>query len=115
MFLRPRDMAKIGLLFLNDGRWNGEQIISEDWIEQSTAQHVTLPGDNGYGYLWWRDSVHVNGEEVELISARGNGGQFIFVLPELDMVVVFTGSNYDSALSQQPLGILDRYILKAVR
>ena len=108
-------MAKVGALFLNGGRWKGERIISQNWIERSTTYHVRLRGGR-YGYLWWRPTFYVNGETVEVFSAQGYGGQVVFVLPELDMVVVFTSSNYEGPpKADQPFEILDKYILNAVR
>jgi len=116
--LRPRDMAKIGYLFLNGGRWQGKQIVSKKWVEVSTGQHVDagqLPAwflADGYGYQWWLGSFHVRGQIIESYSARGRGGQFIIVFPALQMVAVFTGWN-DNELSEQPLDMLQRYILPA--
>ena len=116
--LRPRDMAKIGYLVLNGGRWQGKQIVSEKWIKDSTRQQVgagQLPTwflADGYGYQWWLGSLHVHGQVVESYSARGRGGQFIIMFPTLQMVAVFTGWN-DNELMGQPLDMLQRYILPA--
>jgi len=116
--LRPRDMAKIGCLILNGGRWQGKQIVSEKWVAASTRRQVgagQLPArflaDN-YGYQWWLGSFHVAGQVVESFSARGRGGQFIIVFPTLQIVAVFTGWN-DNDLMRQPLDMLQRYILPA--
>ncbi|MGD0207819.1 MAG: serine hydrolase [Verrucomicrobiota bacterium] len=116
--LRPRDMAKVGYLFLNGGRWQRKQIVSEKWVKESTKQQVgagQLPAwflADGYGYQWWLGSFHVRGQTVESYSARGRGGQFIIVFPTLQMVAVFTGWN-DNELLGQPLDMLQRYILPA--
>jgi len=94
--ITPRDMAKIGQLFLNGGEWNGTRIISAEWVEKSTQNHID-PGvywADGYGYLWWRRNLTVQGRTHESFKAMGWGGQEIFVFPDLDMVVVFTGANY---------------------
>lgn len=90
--MRPIDMVKIGSLFANNGNWNGEQIISEEWVQESTAEYYT-PSD-GYGYLWWRPK-HINHNEVFL--AAGGGGQEIFIFPTLNMVVVFTAGYYENS------------------
>ena len=117
--LRPRDMAKIGCLFLNGGRWQGKQIVSGKWIKESTQQQVgagQLPAwfsADGYGYQWWLGSFHVRGQVVESYSARGRGGQFIIVFPTLQVVAVFTGWN-DNELLGQPLDMVQRYIIPAV-
>ena len=90
--LRPRDMAKLGQLFLDGGVWNGTRILPESWVEAATGG--ALDGD--YGYLWWGDGSWGGYEVFRSFSARGWGGQWIIVLPDLDMVVVFTGGNYES-------------------
>ena len=118
LWLRPRDMAKIGQLFLNGGRWNGKQIVSEEWVKESTKQQVgagQLPAwfsADGYGYQWWLGSFQVRGQTFESYSARGQGGQFIIIFPALQMVAVFTGWN-DNELLGQPLDMLQKYILPA--
>ena len=95
--LRPRDMAKIGQLVLSGGRWNGRQIVSREWIETSTAPKIKAIADgfNGrYGYLWWLARSRVDGREVEWFAAQGRGGQYIRVVPDLDLVVVVTAGYY---------------------
>jgi CubicO group peptidase (beta-lactamase class C family) len=84
MWLIPHDMAKIGWLFLNRGKWGQTQILPASWIEVSTRGHIEAnPGDY-YGYHWW---VNDDGS----YAAIGYKGQFIFVVPEINTVVVFTG------------------------
>ena len=107
--LRPRDMVKFGLLFLNEGQWNGNQIISQEWVAQSTQWQA--PGTL-YGYQWWLDNYVIGGETITGYSARGRGGQFIFVFPDLKLVAVFTGGN-DNQLSGQPYDMLVRSVLPA--
>jgi CubicO group peptidase (beta-lactamase class C family) len=88
MSLHPHDMAKLGFLFLNQGRWNGQQIVSRQWVEEATkAQMVT--SDDPYGYGWWIE------RDVEGARANGRGGQNIYVLPEWDMVIVTTGGGFE--------------------
>jgi CubicO group peptidase (beta-lactamase class C family) len=111
-------MAKIGCLLLNGGRWQGKHIVDEKWVAASTSRQVgagQLPAwfsADGYGYQWWLGSFHVAGRVVESFSARGRGGQFIFVFPALQIVIVFTGWN-DNGLMGQPLDMLQWYILPA--
>jgi len=116
LLMRPRDMARIGLLTLQNGDWRGEQIIPKDWIEQSVQKHVGLSYNktwgNGYGYLWWLSDVRYGGTKVHSFSASGHGGQVITVFPELDMVVVITGGNYHND-EGQPFQIMERFILPA--
>jgi len=118
LYLRPRDMAKIGFLVLNGGRWQGKQIVSEAWLKESTKNRVD-PGAipeaahaTGYGYQWWIGSLRVGERVVGSFSARGRGGQFILVIPERQLVVAFTSSSDDS-LTFQPLDLVQRYVLPA--
>ncbi len=84
LYLSPRDMAKLGYLFLHNGEWAGQQIVSPAWVEESVTDYYELPPD--YGYYWW-----INAGEPGGYAARGFGGQDVFVLPDQDMVVVVTG------------------------
>ncbi len=93
--LTPRGMAKIGMLVLDKGKWNGEQIVPADWIEHSIAPSTTIQGEP-YGYLWWRSTFRFEDDAVDVISARGNGGQVIFIVPEYDLVAVFAAGYYNS-------------------
>ena len=117
LFLRPRDMAKIGYLLLNDGRWKGTQIVAGDWVRESTrnrAGSMHLPvwteAADGYGYQWWLGSLKAGDENMRYYGARGRAGQFILVFPSQHLVAVFTGLN-DNILMNQPLDMLRRYIL----
>lgn len=118
MHLRPRDMAKYGQLYLNGGTWRGERILSEDWVRESWGRYGRLrPLDrNGhqYGYLWWHHQYEVGGRVIETLEARGNGGQYIFVVPSLDLVAVITSGNFRNRRTRQPEEILQRFILLAV-
>jgi len=93
--LRPRDMAKIGLMVLNKGKFENQQIVSQQWIEESTSIKIKthIEGDN-YGYHWWNIDLHSNGFSYNTIWANGLGSQFIYIIPELNVVIVTTGFNY---------------------
>ena len=111
--LRPRDMAKLGYVYLNDGIWQGERIMSEDWVQESTQAHATTLWESGYGYQWWLATYRLGSQTVGSFYADGWGGQRIMVFPDLDMVVVFTGGNY---VEGNPVDeIIERYILPAVK
>ncbi len=115
--LRPRDMAKFGQLYLNKGVWEGERLVSEAWIEESTRKHATsdLYGED-FGYLWRMIDREVSGRTVRSFEAWGNGGQFIMVFPSLDLVAVFTGENYGRFPEmERPFDMMDRYVLPAMR
>ena len=88
--LKLRDAAKFGYLFLNQGKWNGLQIIPESWAETSTAKHVALESGGEFGYLWWRGHFKIHGRAIQHYYAAGYGGQTIHIVPELDLMIVFT-------------------------
>ncbi|MCJ8275011.1 MAG: beta-lactamase family protein [Psychrosphaera sp.] len=120
--LTSRQMAMFGQLYLNKGNWHGKQIVPVKWVEKSTSAIYPLrkrwTGQaHSYGYLWWVGTFtnKVSGQDVEGYYAGGNGGQYIVVLPSLDMVVVFTGSNYNNLKTmRQPLAIIEQFILPAL-
>jgi len=112
--LRPRDAARFGLLYLNGGVWNGARVIPADWVTRS-RERVTTLGNDGYGLLWWKRTFAYGDGTVESFFTSGNGGNFIFVFPALDLVAVFTGSNYNSPLGDQPFQIIANFVLSAVR
>lgn len=111
--LTPREMLKWALLYKNKGNWNGEQIISEDWVNKSFSTY----GSGEFGYLWEHKYIMVDGKRFDSFMASGNGGQKINIWPELDMITVFTGGNYNSymlyGVSTPPNRMIPNYILKA--
>jgi CubicO group peptidase (beta-lactamase class C family) len=108
IYLRSRDMAKLGQLYLNKGLWNGQQILTKNWVEQSLANHSKVAGLD-YGYLWWTKGLEVNGTMVYGKLAQGNGGQKIYLYPENNLVVVVTAGHYNQ---QSPVHeIVAKYIL----
>ena len=109
--LRPRDLAKIGQLYLDRGVWNGVEVLPAEWIEDSVSPQF---GNERYGFGWWLDRFSVAGRPVKTFVAEGNGGQFLFVIPDVEMVIVFTGGNYGSAVANQVFRILTRHVLPAV-
>ena len=112
LHLAPRDMAKIGQLVLNKGRWDGKTIVSEEWIDTITTVHTNI-GNMKYGFLWWGIPFKVNGKEVPGICATGNGGQYIMMVPSLNLMAVFTGGNFNSPKAQVPFQIMNNVILPA--
>lgn len=90
--LSPMDMAKIGQLFLNGGMWNGNRIVSEKWVSDSTSEQSRWKQrDLPYGYLWWID------EQDNGYAAMGDGGNIIYVSPDKNMVVASTSLFYPRA------------------
>lgn len=91
--LHPRDAAKIGLLFLNQGQWDGKQIVSPEWIRDATTAHFSGTGrQENYGYGWW---VSPPDEEPQYFLAAGRNGQRIEVIPAWNIIVVTTGGGFE--------------------
>ena len=111
--LRPRDLAKLGQLVADDGRWDGRQLLPDGWIAESTTPRLNVEGRPGlfYGYHWWLGRSLVHGREVGWTAGFGSGGQRLFVVPSLDLVVVVTAFDPRPAI---PLALLDRFVLPAV-
>ncbi len=101
LHMHPVDMAMFGYLYLNNGRLNGEQIVPESWVQQSVAGNITAYNLFEYGYLWWRfadwyyniiyKELAPSPQTNDIFRAYGFGGQLIYVIPHLDMVIVITG------------------------
>ena len=91
--LSARDLAKIGFLYLNNGYWNGQSIVSEYWVKESTDKQIQafrhpIYGTFGYGYQWWLKKI----DGYSSFRAWGRRGQFIVVVPELDLVIAVTSN-----------------------
>jgi CubicO group peptidase (beta-lactamase class C family) len=119
--MTPRDMVKIGVTYLNNGVWKGEQIVSRQWVEKSATAFpgnngIKIPGEDsgrtGYAYSWWTKQYSNAGKEINMFWALGWGGQKIIVFPEINAVVVFTGGNYTSEV--KTFSILEKYIMPAL-
>jgi CubicO group peptidase (beta-lactamase class C family) len=108
VFISAREMARFGLLFLNQGRWNGEQLIAESWVAEATQVHVpaTMPwaqpeseidGRGVYGFNWWRNGLKPDGARKLPAApegtfwASGHNNNKCFIIPEWDMVIVRLG------------------------
>lgn len=89
LHLKPLDMLKIGRMVLNGGQWEGQRIVSEDWLEASQTNHIS-----NYGYQWWLST--------DFFSARGWGGQVIAIVPSEDLVIITTAGNFTGG---NPAGI----------
>lgn len=117
LYLKPLDMAKFGLLYLHNGLWDGNQIIPEEWIRESTQKQIAANATADYGYLFWLQTIQdtVNSKEYAAYRAAGMGGQYIMVIPDLDMVVVVTAnSDMSSKDGTDTLKIITDYCVPAV-
>jgi CubicO group peptidase (beta-lactamase class C family) len=112
-----RDFAKLTQLYMNKGKWEGRQIISPDWVRKSTAPLRVLSPASGqtYGYLWNSVTYNLNGRKLFAYFPGGNGGQVAIGIPDLDLVITFTGGNYaDRVLFRSQREFVPEDILPAV-
>lgn len=117
LMIRPVDMARFGYLYLKKGLWDGNQVIPQDWIAESTEKQISVSPGVDYGYLFWietmKDTVH--GKDYDTYRADGAGGQKIVVIPGLDMVVVVTANYQSSSIDKSDTqAIITDYVLPAV-
>ncbi len=117
--LRSRDMAKLGLLYLRDGRWEDQQVVPADWVATSLSRHVSFdpPRERsvGYGYWWWVLPPDPDGAgSQDIYGAFGFRGQYIFLVPEHDMVAVVTAGTRGWDEEIAPVEFLYTHILAAV-
>jgi CubicO group peptidase (beta-lactamase class C family) len=108
LYLRPRDLGKIGQLVLNHGAWHGHQIVSAKWTEEMTSRQQPLLDfaelhANSYGYLWWLGRSTVGGRDINWVAGVGFGGQRLYVVPSEDLVVVVTAGAYCGSYRAQDL------------
>jgi CubicO group peptidase (beta-lactamase class C family) len=113
--LTSRDLLKIAQLYLDGGRWQGRQLVDEAWVRNSTRPHARIDETTEYGFLWWLKSFQSGGRTYSAFFMSGNGGNKVVVVPQLDLAVVITSSNYNTqGMHQQTEKILTDYILAAV-
>jgi CubicO group peptidase (beta-lactamase class C family) len=114
--ITPRDLARIGVMVLDGGRCQGRQLISEQWLATSFTPAVSMPDGSRYGYQWYlgavpRDDGTGGARREETVSAMGNGGQRLFLLPQLGLAVVTTAGNYDVPDQWRPPMVMLRDVL----
>jgi len=113
--LRPRDLAKIGQLMLQLGTWNGKQVVPASWIRSATSPHIQAIELYFYGYQFWLGRSLFDQRELIWSAAIGNGAEGMFIIPELDLVVVMNAGLYDSPLQRSlPTEILNGYVMQAI-
>ncbi len=113
MSIRPRDLIKLAKMYKAGGSWQNEKIVSTEWVDKTFNM---TKGD--YGYFWKHKYFIIDGKKYDSYMASGNGGQKINIWPDLEMITVFTGGNYNSyelyQKSTPPNQMIPDYILKAV-
>jgi CubicO group peptidase (beta-lactamase class C family) len=113
--MRPRDVAKLGRLVLAHGLWQGHQIVPAEWLNDSLRPHIAATDGLQYGYQWWVGAVEWHGHTLPWDAAVGNGGQRLFVVPDLDLTVTITAGSYnDGGIGRTVAGVFRR-VVAAVR
>ena len=118
LLLKSRDMAKIGQMMLNNGKYKGKKIVSEEWIAESTKTHISgksHPIVSGYGYQWYCDETTINSKKMKTYFAQGLGGQYIFIVPGLKLTAIFTSQLLDNSGGYfRPQVMMTEYIIPAM-
>jgi len=126
LYLHGRDMLKFGQMYMDDGRWNGQQIVSSEWVAASVQTYTELSWTepdtrdwkvDGYGYQWWTGHFEHDGQVFSSFAARGWGQQTVMVIPELELVVAINANDYDGRPDgvNQVFGLIGRFILPTVQ
>ena len=127
-YIQPADLLTLGELVAAHGVWHGQRLISVRWLRQSMVPRTAIAGfsfvgssrttvaqpqPTYYGYYWYSERVVAADSNREVLFASGNGGQYIMLVPSLQLVVVFTGGNYGSWKAKLPFEALAKYIIPA--
>jgi len=98
LYLSPMDIMKIGIMVMDNGKWENKQIVSEEWIRKATSSYLTTSFDiSTYGYFWWIREMRISeGKTTKVISAEGAGGQKMYIFPEYQLIIAFSERNYST-------------------
>lgn len=122
LYLYSRDMAKFGQMYMDEGRWNGQQIVSNDWVVVSTQSYTDIGWSEpatrdwqieGYGYQWWLGHFESGGQQLPTFAALGYGQQLVMVIPNSGLVIAVNSKGYEELADQrnQVYRLITRYIL----
>lgn len=119
LHLSSRNMAKLGLLYANQGIWNGQQIVSSEWVDESIQNYSTPFGSgngfsNGYGYQWWLNRFLVGTQAHNCFFGVGWGEQYIYVFPDIEMVVIIPSGYFAVPEVIRPHDLIQNYILPSL-
>lgn len=113
--LSSLDLAKIGDLYKQNGKWNNTQIIPASWVEKSLSHQAILPDGNYYGYLFWNKIYVINNKPYEVYYASGNGGNKIFIFKDYPIVIVITATAYNQGYAHvQVDDMMENYLIPAL-
>lgn len=112
--LKARDVAKIGQLVLNNGIWKEKEIVSEKWITESTKRHLKRTRDINYGFYWQQTTIEYKNKKISTVFSWGDGGQFLFIFPKINTIIVSTAGNYGKGEDSVIFTIMEEYILPSI-
>jgi CubicO group peptidase (beta-lactamase class C family) len=112
LYLTPRELAKFGQLYLQKGVWEGRPLVEAGWVQASHTAHQTVDAVRSYGYLWW---LHQSAKGYAVKKMWGYGGQFVYLVPELELMVVTTADTKDEHAEMDGNDFVERYVLSALR
>lgn len=113
--MRPRDQLKLGQVYLDGGNWHGHRIVPGAWVKKSLRVYSHFGPGHGYGFAWHVIDLKSGGKPYRLYEAGGNGGQFVLIIPKLDMVIGFTAGNYSDYKTWYPfmMKLVPEYLIPA--
>ena len=118
--LTSRDLLKFGLLYMNNGKYDSTQVFDSMWTAESFQSYIERPNlinlkikSGGYGYMFWTYSDIINSNPIDIVEAKGNGGQSIFFCKSLNLIVVVTGGNYNKS-DDNPYQMLTKFIIPSI-
>lgn len=125
IYLTSRDLLKFGQLYMDDGQWNGQRVISDEWVATSLLPYTEMSWAepekmewtlNGYGYQWWLGHFEVDGETYETFAAWGHGEQWLMAIPALQLVVAINSHGWEGRREQtnEVFSLIRRFLLPAV-
>lgn len=114
--LRSQDFLKAAQMYLDGGKWNGKQIVNEQWVTATVTPHAQIDDHTEYGYNWWLSSFKSGDKDYAAFYMTGNGGNKVMAFPQLDMTVVITATNYNQReMHKLTEKVLTDYVLAAVQ
>ncbi|MES2517377.1 MAG: serine hydrolase [Bacteroidota bacterium] len=113
--LRSLDYAKFGQLYKNQGKWKGQQVISQEWVTKSLSRQMSISAEEFYGYLFWNKTYHVDEKNYEVYNSSGNGGNKIFIFKDQPIVMIVTSTAYNTPYGHKQVDkIMQDFLIPAV-
>lgn len=116
LYITGIDFAKLGQLVLQQGKWGNSQVISQEWIHKMTSSHIAVsnnePEADRYGYFWYLSHKEIDGKRIDYLSASGNGGNKLYVVPSENMTISVQSSSYGTGRGHGQADYILTYLLR---